>query len=113
MGATALVWGIKELKWLQPSELRIYDQMLGSRPQEAMDARILLVSITQEDLMREQWPLSDQTINKLVQKLASYQPRVIGLNNYGHQQQNLAANLQNQIIGTKSNNWHLFVKQYW
>jgi CHASE2 domain-containing sensor protein len=52
MGATALVWGIKELKWLQPSELRIYDQMLGSRPQEAMDARILLVSITQEDLMR-------------------------------------------------------------
>ncbi|MEO3704483.1 CHASE2 domain-containing protein [Trichormus azollae HNT15244] len=65
-----------------------------------MDARILLVSITQEDLMREQWPLSDQTINKLVQKLASYQPRVIGLNIYGHQQQNLAPNLQNQIIGT-------------
>jgi CHASE2 domain-containing sensor protein len=64
MGATALVWGIKELKWLQASELRIYDQILRSRPQEAMGAHILLVSITQEDLMLEQWSLSDQTINK-------------------------------------------------
>ncbi|WP_413171060.1 CHASE2 domain-containing protein [Anabaena azotica] len=100
VGATALVWGIKELKWLEASELRIYDQMLLSRPQEPVDARILLVTITQEDLTREKWPLSDQTINKLVQKLASYHPRVIGLNVYSHQQQNLAANLQNQIIGT-------------
>lgn len=100
VGATALVWGIKELKWLEASELRIYDQMLRSRPQEAMDARILLVTITQEDLTREKWPLSDQTINKLVQKIVSYHPRVIGLNIYGHQQQNLAANLQDQIVGT-------------
>ncbi|MBK1987150.1 CHASE2 domain-containing protein, partial [Sphaerospermopsis aphanizomenoides BCCUSP55] len=100
VGVTALVWGIKELKWLQTTELKIYDQMLRSRPQEPLDARILLVTITEADLTREQWPLSDQTINKLLQKLASYHPRVIGLNIYRHPQQNLAANLQNQMIGT-------------
>ncbi len=32
MGETALVWGTKEVKCLQASELRIYDQILRSRP---------------------------------------------------------------------------------
>lgn len=101
-GVTALVWGVSELKWLQTKELSIYDQMLRSRPQEPPDNRILLVTITQEDLNREKWPLSDQTINKLLKKLESYQPRVIGLNIYRHEQNNLAANLKkpNQIIAT-------------
>ncbi len=99
---TSLIWVISELKWLQNSELSIYDQMLRSRPPEPPDNRILLVTITQEDLNREKWPLSDQTINKLLKKLESYQPRVIGLNIYRHEQKNLAANLkkQNQIIAT-------------
>ena len=96
---TSLIWVISEIKWLQNSELSIYDQMLRSRPPEPPDNRMLLVTITQEDLNREKWPLSDQTINKLLKKLESYQPRVIGLNIYRHEQKNLAANLKkpNQI----------------
>ncbi|MBD2295280.1 CHASE2 domain-containing protein [Anabaena sphaerica FACHB-251] len=102
VGVTALVWGVRELKWLQAGELSIYDRMLRSRPQEPLDGRILLVTITQEDLTREKWPLSDQTINKLLEKLESYQPRVIGLNIYRQGQKNLAANLHKQdlMIGT-------------
>ncbi|NET71795.1 MAG: CHASE2 domain-containing protein [Sphaerospermopsis sp. SIO1G2] len=102
VGVTAGIWGIGELKWLQLGELSIYDQMLRSRPREPIDHRILLVTITQDDLDKETWPLSDQTMNKLLQKIQSYQPRIIGLNIYRHQQKNLAANLnqKDHIIGT-------------
>ncbi|WP_353931132.1 CHASE2 domain-containing serine/threonine-protein kinase [Okeanomitos corallinicola TIOX110] len=102
LGVTAGIWGVSKFKWLQFGELSIYDQMLRSRPSEPVDHRILLVTITQEDLNRETWPLSDQTINKLLEKLQSYQPRVIGVNIYRHGQKNLAHNLSNKdhIIGT-------------
>ncbi|MBD2419368.1 CHASE2 domain-containing protein [Anabaena cylindrica FACHB-243] len=109
VGVTVSVWGMRGLKWLQAGELSIYDQMLRDTSQsqksplpEPLERRILLVTITQEDLTREKWPLSDQTINKLLEKLESYQPRVIGLNIYRNEQTNLGTDLQKQdnIIGT-------------
>ncbi|WP_448267026.1 CHASE2 domain-containing protein [Nostoc sp. DSM 114159] len=96
VGVTAFIWGVRELKWLQPWELRVYDQMLRSRPAEAPDRRILLVTITDEDLKREKWPLSDGTINQLLKKIESYQPRIVGLYLFRPEDKNLAANLQNQ-----------------
>ncbi|BAY08721.1 CHASE2 domain-containing serine/threonine-protein kinase [Calothrix sp. NIES-2098] len=102
VGVTALVWGVRELKWLQSWELKVYDRMLRSRPVEGPDNRILLVTITETDLERQKWPLSDNTINQLLQKLESYQPRVIALNLYRSAQQNLAAGIpnRNNIIAT-------------
>ncbi|MBD2339136.1 CHASE2 domain-containing protein [Calothrix sp. FACHB-156] len=101
-GVTALVWGVRELKWLQSWELKAYDQMLRSRPTQPRDNRILLVTITQQDLERYKWPLSDNTVNQLLQKLESYQPRVIALNLYRPEQKNLATGVANpqNIIGT-------------
>lgn len=96
VGVTALVWGVRELKWLQSWELKAYDQMLRSRPAQPPDQRILLVTITEEDLERQKWSLADDTINQLLQKLESYKPRVIGLNLYRPQQKQLGANLQNR-----------------
>jgi CHASE2 domain-containing sensor protein/tRNA A-37 threonylcarbamoyl transferase component Bud32 len=105
LGVTALVWGVRELRWLQSWELKVYDQMLRSRtdservsPRDSsnVDERILLVKITQKDLEREKWPLSDDTVNKLLTKLDSYQPRVIGLNIYRPGQKNLADGLINR-----------------
>ncbi|MDZ8088470.1 MAG: CHASE2 domain-containing protein [Nostoc sp. DedQUE12b] len=81
---------------LQPLELRVYDQMLRSRPAEAPDRRIVLVKITDEDLKREKWPLSDRIINQLLKKIESYQPRIVGLYLFRPEDNNLAANLQNQ-----------------
>ncbi|MEH2177262.1 CHASE2 domain-containing protein [Nostoc sp.] len=96
IGVTAFIWGVRELKWLQPWELRVYDQMLRSRPLEAPDRRILLVKITDNDLKREKWPLSDRTINQLLKKIESYQPRIVGLYLFRPEDNNLAANFQNQ-----------------
>jgi CHASE2 domain-containing sensor protein/predicted Ser/Thr protein kinase len=99
---TALVWGIRELGGLQSWELKAYDKMLRSRPEQPPDPRILLVTITQEDLARFKWPLADATINRLLTKLESYQPRVIGLNIYRPEQQNIATGIanKNNIITT-------------
>jgi CHASE2 domain-containing sensor protein/predicted Ser/Thr protein kinase len=97
VGVTALIWGVRELKWMQPWELIVYDQMLRSRPTKAPDQRILLVKITEEDLEPEKWTLSDRRINQLLKKLELYQPRVIGLYLFRPDQKNLAANLQNQV----------------
>ncbi|BBD58595.1 serine/threonine protein kinase with Chase2 sensor [Nostoc sp. HK-01] len=102
VGVTTLVWGMRELKWLQPWELKAYDQMLRSRPSESPDPRLLLVKITEEDLAQVKWPLSDAIINQLLTKLESDQPRVIGLNLYRQNQTNLAAGItnKNNIITT-------------
>jgi len=96
VGVTTLVWGIRELQWLQTWELKAYDQMLRSRPAEPPDPRLLLVKITEDDLARFQGTLSDSTINQLLTKIESSQPRVIGLNIYRPEQKNLAAGLTNK-----------------
>ncbi len=96
VGVTALVLGIRELKWLQAWELKAYDQMLRLRPPEAPDPRILLVTVTEEDLGSENFSLPDNTINKLLAKLESYQPRVIGLGIDRSKQKNLGFGLQNR-----------------
>lgn len=94
----AVILGIRELGWLQRWELRAYDQMMLSRPSEPPDERILLVTVTEEDVLRYGKPLSDKTVNQLLKKIQSYQPRVIGLNIYRPQQTNLAAGLNKDNI---------------
>ncbi|MEH1769343.1 MAG: CHASE2 domain-containing serine/threonine-protein kinase [Nostoc sp.] len=96
VGITALIWGVRQLKWLQPWELRVYDQMLRSRKAEAPDRRILLVKITDEDLKREKWTLSGGTINQLLNKIESYQPRIVGLYLFQPENNNLVAKEQNK-----------------
>ncbi|MEH1850339.1 MAG: CHASE2 domain-containing serine/threonine-protein kinase [Nostoc sp.] len=96
VGVTAFIWGVRQLKWLQPWELRVYDQMLRSRKAEAPDRRILLVKITDEDLKREKWTLSGRTINQLLNKIESYQPRIVGLYLFQPENNNLVAKEQNQ-----------------
>lgn len=102
LGVTALLWGVGELKWLQSWELKAYDKMLRSRPVEPPDPRLLLVTVTQEDIATYQWPLTDATVNQLLATLESYQPKVIGIHFNRAQQPNLAVNLQTpeNIIST-------------
>ncbi|MEA5624172.1 CHASE2 domain-containing serine/threonine-protein kinase [Nostoc sp. UHCC 0251] len=102
VGVTAFIWGVRELKWLQPWELRVYDQMLRSRPSEAPDRRILLVKITDEDLKQDKGTISDRRINQLLRRIEPYQPRIVGLYLFQPENKYLAANLQNQdnIVST-------------
>ncbi|MCL1474167.1 CHASE2 domain-containing protein [Argonema antarcticum] len=83
IGVSVLLLGLRQFGKLEPLELGAYDQLLRSRPTEKPDPRILVVTVTEEDIQRVgKWPLSDATMANLLFKLQKYNPRVIGLDIY-------------------------------
>jgi adenylate cyclase len=72
----------RSLAWLQPFELPIYDQLriawAGSEP----DTNVLLIGETEEDIRRWNWPLRDGDLATLLERIAGWQPRVIGVDLY-------------------------------
>lgn len=85
--ATACMSGIRYLGGLQSWELQVFDQLLRLRPPEPPDQRLLIVTITEEDLhlpeqAQRQGSLSDLALTKLLQKLTPLKPRAIGLDVY-------------------------------
>lgn len=81
---TSVVMGMRGLGALQALELNAFDLMMQLRPAEKPDPRLLLVKVTAEDIQNlgGEYPLSDRTILKLLQKIQSQQPRAIGLDIY-------------------------------
>jgi CHASE2 domain-containing sensor protein len=84
---TGLVAGGRWLGWLQPLELWSFDRLMQSRPAEPPDARLLAVTITEQDIQAEgeqmrRGSISDRTLNQLLKKLEQYQPAAIGLDLY-------------------------------
>ena len=86
---TILVLGMRQIAWLENTELKAFDAMMRSRPSEGKDPRLLVVTITDEDIKRfggivkdGNRRMSDRTLAQLLQKLQSYQPSVIGLDIY-------------------------------
>jgi diguanylate cyclase (GGDEF)-like protein len=78
-----LVVGVRQAGGLQPWELLTYDQMLRLRPAQDPDPRLLVVTVTEQDIQEQQrWPLSDQVIARLLERLQQYRPRTIGLDIY-------------------------------
>ena len=87
IAVTSLIMGIRYLGIFQSLELQAFDYLMRNRPAEAPDSRLLIVKVTQEDIEAQgQEPrrgsLSDRTLEQLLQKLDSYQPRAIGLDIY-------------------------------
>jgi CHASE2 domain-containing sensor protein len=85
--ATICVMGMRWLGLLQPWELGVFDQLLRSRPPEPPDQRLLIVTITEDDLhlpeqAQRRGSLSDVALAKLLQKLTPLKPRAIGLDVY-------------------------------
>ncbi|KYC41092.1 sensor protein Chase2 [Scytonema hofmannii PCC 7110] len=84
---TTGVLGIRYQGGLQTSELFFYDRLMRSRPQEKQDSRLLIVTVTEDDLkLKEQQQgkgsLSDIALARLLEKLVQFQPRTIGLDIY-------------------------------
>ncbi len=80
---TGLVLGAKQLGCFQFLELVTFDQMIRFLPDAGPDPRLLVIKITEADLQKQkQWPLSDQTLSQLLQKIQELKPRVIGLDLY-------------------------------
>ncbi|QLE54235.1 CHASE2 domain-containing protein [Nostoc sp. TCL26-01] len=82
------VLGIRTLGFLQAWELQAYDQLIQLKPPEAQDKRLLLVTITAADVQsqpineRGAASLSERSLSQLLARLASFQPRAIGLDIY-------------------------------
>ncbi|NEN99384.1 MAG: CHASE2 domain-containing protein, partial [Moorea sp. SIO3I7] len=102
---TSLVMVVRSLGLFQPWELQGFDQLMRLRPNEGPDPRLLLVTITEEDVQsqpkeeRGAASLSDRSLAKLLAKLEQYQPRAIGLDIYrenpvGGEYQDLATRMK-------------------
>src|SRR5947199_10716069 len=68
--------------WLQPFELAIYDQLRVAWAGIEPNADILLVGGTEGDLRRWNWPLRDADLATLLERIAGWQPRFIGVDLY-------------------------------
>ncbi|MGL5923525.1 CHASE2 domain-containing protein [Chroococcidiopsis sp.] len=84
---TAAVVGMRLLGLFQPIELQVFDQLIRLRPMEKADPRLLIVTVTEEDLQlpeqkQRKGSLSDLALEKLLQKLEQLHPQVIGLDIY-------------------------------
>jgi CHASE2 domain-containing sensor protein len=85
--STGITLAAKSLGWLQPLELVIYDQLIQTRPIEPGDPRLLIVTLTDEDVRNQRrqtasGSISDSSLDKLLQTLAKAQPKAIGLDIY-------------------------------
>ena len=78
------VAGVRLLGGLQPLELAAYDTYLNSRPNAAWrDDRVVAVLIDDEDIRRlGQWPLTDETLARVVENLAQAGPATVGFDLY-------------------------------
>lgn len=77
-----LLWGLRAGGNLQALELMAYDLAFRLRPAVAADARIVLVTETEEDLQRWGFPLSDEVLARVLERLTDQGARVIGVDKY-------------------------------
>lgn len=92
--AAAVVIGARELGWLEPTELAVYDKMMQLKPKEQPDENLFAITIDQADLDYQDQQnmkratvagtgnrrsLSGEALSKLLTKLEPSHPSVIGL----------------------------------
>ncbi|HLP90827.1 MAG TPA: CHASE2 domain-containing protein [Nostocaceae cyanobacterium] len=90
LAITILVCCVRLLGLLQGGELRAFDQMMRSRPDEGTDRRLLVVTVDEADLVHQRnkgeilkgTSISDKSLNLLLAKLEQYKPIAIGLDIY-------------------------------
>jgi len=75
-----LILGLRLTGGLQLLEWAALDQFFQRRPQEPTDSRIVIVALREEDIKKiGQWPISDEILTELLEKIKKQQPRAIGL----------------------------------
>lgn len=79
----AAVLGVRHQGWLQRPELIAYDLFLrwNSQPDKA-DDRIVIIGMTEDDLVKYGYPLDDEKLATLLTKLDAAEPCIIGLDLY-------------------------------
>ncbi len=78
--------GLRATGLFQPFELKAYDRLLTLRPSEPPDDRLLVITVTEDDLAiqadRDGGSLSDGSLLQLLQILDPHAPAIIGLDIY-------------------------------
>ena len=104
---TGLIVGLKFLGAFQLLEWATLDSWFRLRPLEESDPRIVIISITEQDISEgTRWPFTDALMAELIDKVAEQNPRVIGLDLYrdfpiepGHQDLVEVMESTSQLIG--------------
>jgi CHASE2 domain-containing sensor protein len=114
LAASVLVMGVRFLGLLQPVELAAYGHFMRLRSSELQDDRFVIVEVTDDDinnvLLKEyeggKGTIPDAALNDILEKLAPYQPQLIGLDvirdfQVQSDQKELATRLEqdNRLIG--------------
>ena len=73
---------IRTQGWLQPVELVIYDALRVAWAGDEPSSRILLVGADEQDIRHYSWPLRDGDLADLLERIASWKPRMIGVDIY-------------------------------
>ncbi len=81
---TLAVTGLRTTGLLQSVELSAYDHLMRARPiawekTPSIDQRLLVVEITEEDTDQYGYPISDQRLATVLEKLRQHQPATIGI----------------------------------
>jgi diguanylate cyclase (GGDEF)-like protein/PAS domain S-box-containing protein len=80
---TALVLIVRSLSGLQGAELGVMDQFVRWRAAEAVDERIVIVGIDENDVRQNDgWSMSDQRLVEVLSRIQAAKPRSIGLDLY-------------------------------
>lgn len=83
IGVTGAVLALQWSGSLQLLEWAILDQWFRLRPLESGEPRVVIVTIDESDISHlGRWPMSDETLAKLLEKLKQQQPAAIGLDLY-------------------------------
>ncbi|MDA0268513.1 MAG: EAL domain-containing protein [Cyanobacteria bacterium] len=67
---------------LELLEFAVFDQGVRLRSDQPEDPRLVVVQITEADLRRYGWPISDQILADALSKIQANQPSVVGLDLY-------------------------------
>src|SRR5258707_721275 len=76
---------VRNYRGLQPFELLIYDALRVAWAGHEPSTRVFLVGGTEDDVADFDWPLRDGELADLLERLASWKPRAIGVDIYRDQ----------------------------
>ncbi len=85
VGVTALiaglaVFGARETGWLQGSELATYDRFVRFRSgEQGPESRVVLVQITEGDIQRFSYPVTDAVMSDLLSEIMRMNPATVGV----------------------------------
>ncbi len=83
IGITSFIILLRFIGLLQGMEWNMFDSFLQQRPQAGIDSRVVVITIDESDLQKiGQYPIPDNILVKALNKLKTYQPKLIGLDLY-------------------------------